>query len=58
MKTVDDFIRELQSISENKRKLPIVIVRPNGSSVYPKIKMRAKAWMTPQQEIEMMVITW
>lgn len=60
MKTVDDFIKELQSISEDKRKLPVVIVCPNGLSVYPSIKMRIKegTWMTPQQEVEAMVITW
>ena len=60
MKTVNDLIRELQSISEEKRKLPVVIVCPNGLSVYPSIKMRIKdgTWMTPQQEVEAMVITW
>lgn len=60
MKTVNDLIRELQSISEEKRKLPVVIVCPNGLSVYPNIKMRIKdgTWMTPQQEVEAMVITW
>ena len=60
MKTVNDLIRELQSIGEDKRKLPVVIVSPNGVSVYPSIKMRIKdgTWLTPQQEVEAMVITW
>lgn len=60
MKTVNDLIKELESISEEKRKLPVVIVCPNGLSVSPSIKMRIKegTWMTPQQEVEAMVITW
>jgi hypothetical protein len=60
MKTVDDFIKELQLISEDKRKLPILIVCPNGLSVEPSIKMRVKAGtiFTSQVEAEAMVITW
>ena len=58
--TVDDFIRELQSISENKRKLPILIECPNGLMVSPNVKMRIKegTMFTPEQEVESMVITW
>ena len=58
MKTVDDFIKELQSISEDKRKLPVFIVCPNGLSVSPTVKMRVKDIFSPKQEVEAMVITW
>jgi len=43
MKTTDDFIKELQCISEDKRKLPLIIVSPNGLEVSPKIKMGAES---------------
>jgi len=39
MKTIDDFIKELQRISEEKRKLPLVIQCPNGELTSPSIKM-------------------
>jgi len=58
-KTIDDFIKELQMISEDKRKLPLVIDCPNGLEVHPKIKMR---WDDPMTMLEKgpdkMVITW
>jgi hypothetical protein len=58
-KTIDDFIKVLQSISEDKRKLPLVIDCPNGLEVDPKIKMR---WDDPMQimnkQPDKMVITW
>jgi hypothetical protein len=38
-KTIDDFIKELQRISEDKRKLPLVIQCPNGELTSPSIKM-------------------
>ena len=57
--TIDNFIKELQAISEEKRKLPLVIECPNGLEVYPSIKMR---WddqfdmlKTPPNK---MIITW
>lgn len=58
--TIDDFIKELQSISEDKRKLPLVIDCQNGMEVYPAIKMR---WNEPGDAIsgkipDKMVITW
>ncbi len=58
-RTIDSFIKELQSISEDKRKLPLVIDCPNGLEVYPSIKMR---WNEPtdifQKAPDKMVITW
>lgn len=38
--TIDEFIKKLQSISEDKRKLPLVIDCPNGLESSPEIKMR------------------
>ncbi len=39
-KTINDFIKELQSISADKRELPLIIQCPNGLEVYPSIKMK------------------
>jgi len=59
MKTIDDFIKELQRISENKRKLPLVIQCPNGELTSPSIKM---VWDNPmemmEKEPDKMIITW
>ena len=59
MKTIDDFIKELQSISEDKRKLPLVVQCPNGELTYPKIKM---LWDNPMEMMEkkdhIMFIDW
>ncbi len=59
-KTIDDFIKELQSISPNKRKLPLVIRCPNDLLVYPSIKMIFKddIMFTKDAEVEKMIITW
>jgi hypothetical protein len=37
--TIDEFIVELQSISEEKRQLPLIIYAPNGTECQPSIKM-------------------
>jgi len=59
MKTTNDFIKELQSISESKRNLPLVIYCPNGLEVYPVIKM---GWENPMnmftEKPNKMVITY
>jgi hypothetical protein len=59
MKTIDDFIKELQRISEEKRKLPLVIQCPNGELTSPSIKMM---WDEPLMVFEKgpdkMIITW
>ena len=44
IKTVNQFIEELQQISEDKRKLPMVIERPDGELTSPSLKM---VWNTP-----------
>ena len=58
MKTIDDFIKELQSISENKRKLPLVIQCPNRELTSPSIKMM---WDEPlmmfEKEPDKMIIS-
>jgi hypothetical protein len=59
MKTIDDFIKELQRISEEKRKLPLVVQCPNGELTSPSIKMM---WDEPlmmfEKEPDKMIITW
>ena len=60
MKTINDFIKELQAISPDKRELPLVIDCPNGLETYPSIKMR---WddqinMLSGKPVDKMVITW
>lgn len=49
MKTIDDFIKELQRISEDKRKLPLVVQCPNGELTEPTIKM---VWDDPMTMLE------
>jgi hypothetical protein len=61
MKTIDDFIKELQRISEDKRKLPLVIQCPNGELTSPSIKMM---WDNPFETLTLekgpdkMIIDW
>jgi hypothetical protein len=59
MKTIDDFIKELQRISEDKRKLPLVVQCPNGELTSPSIKMM---WDEPLEMLEKnpdkMFISW
>ena len=59
MKTIDDFIKELQRISENKRKLPLVIQCPNGELTSPSIKMmQDEPLMMFEKEPDKMFISW
>jgi hypothetical protein len=59
MKTIDDFIKELQRISENKRKLPLVIQCPNGELTSPSIKMMwDEQLMMFEKEPDKMIISW
>jgi hypothetical protein len=46
--TVNDFIKQLQQISPNKKTLPIVIAAPNGQCVTPQIKMYLSNLDTPK----------
>lgn len=60
MKDINAFIKELKSISSDKRKLPLVVDCPNGLEVFPSIKMRFKEGETiiDNNGPEKMVITW
>lgn len=55
-KTINDFIKELQRISPDKRELPLVVYCPNGEETYPSIKMILKDGMG--SEVIKMTITW
>ena len=59
MKTIDDFIKDLQLISEDKRKLPLVIQCLNGELTSPSIKMMWDDQLTVfTQGPDKMIITW
>lgn len=60
MKTINDFIQELQQVSEDKRKLPLIINCPNGLEVEPTIKMKFENHGSPMlgDKLESMVISW
>lgn len=60
MKTINDFIKELESISTDKRELPLIIQCPNGLEVYPSIKMKFENYGSPLlgDKLEAMIITW
>ena len=58
IKTVNQFIEELQQISEDKKKLPMVIERPDGELTSPSLKM---VWNTPiivEQIPDKILISW
>lgn len=59
-KTLDDFILKALSISEDKRKLPLKILSPNGTEVYPSIKMKFENFGSSLlgDKLEAMHITW
>jgi len=58
--TINKFIRELQSISEDKRELPLSIKMPNGMDGTPVIKMQFENYGSPLlgDKLEQMVITY
>jgi hypothetical protein len=58
--TVNEFIKKLERISEDKKELPILIVCPNGLEVEPKLKMKFENYGSPLfgDKIEAMVISW
>jgi hypothetical protein len=60
MKTINDFIKQLQAVSSDKRELPLVITAPNGTQCYPEIKMQVMegTMFTEGVKVEKMVITW
>ena len=58
--TINKFIKKLQKISKEKRKLPLVITCPNGLQIEPNIKMQFENFGSPLlgDKLEKMVITW
>lgn len=58
--TIDNFIKELQSISADKRKMPLIIQCPNGLEVKPKIKMKFENYGSPLlgDKLVAMMIDW
>jgi hypothetical protein len=60
MKTINDFIKELQQVSEDKKELPLIIYCPNGLEVEPTIKMKFENHGSSilGDKLEAMVITW
>ena len=59
-KNLNDFILEALQISEDKRKMPLLIQCPNGLEVYPSIKMKFENFGSPilGDKLESMHITW
>lgn len=59
MKTIDDFIKELSLVSEEKRKLPLVVQCPNGELTSPSIKMMwDDSFKMLEQGPDKMIISW
>ena len=60
MKTINDFIKELECISKDKRELPLKIICPNGLEVEPTIKMKFENYGSPLlgDKLESMLVTW
>lgn len=58
-RNVNDFILALLRLSEDKRKLPIKIQYPDGTEVYPSIKMKFENYGSSilGQELEAIHIT-
>jgi len=58
--TINSFIKELKSVSKEKRKLPLVVVAPNGSKCSPSIKMGFDGLGSPLlgDNLVEMVISW
>ena len=54
-KNLNDFILDALAISENKRKLPLKTICPNGLEVYPSIRMGIPMFGEPVKD---MYITW
>jgi hypothetical protein len=58
MKTIDDLINELQQLKPSLRKLPVVIVAPNGLTFEPKAKVLLQRNESMFDEPKQMVITY
>lgn len=59
MLTVNNFIKELQNLSEETKKLPLVITSPNGLQFEPKIKLQTENGLPlAGDKPDSIVITW
>jgi len=58
MKTVNDLINELQQLKPSLRKLPVVIVAPNGLTLEPKAKVLLQEDETTLNEPKQVFITY
>jgi hypothetical protein len=59
MKTVEDLIQELQLLSEEKRKLPIVIEASNKQLLSPTIKLYWDNFLETFEKLpDKVVISW
>lgn len=58
--TLNDFIIEALQISNDKKRLPLIIQCPNGLEVYPSIKMKFENYGSPilGDKLEAMSISW
>jgi hypothetical protein len=58
-KNLNDFILKAILVSEDKRKLPLLISAPNSQETFPSIKMKYGGNGNPfLNEIEALIITW
>jgi hypothetical protein len=60
-KSLDDFILDaLMMVSERERRLPFIILCPNGLEVYPSLKRKFENDGIPtfNAKLEAMVVTW
>jgi hypothetical protein len=57
--TLNDFIFDSCLISSDKRKLPLMMLAPNGTEFYPEIKMKFENFGSPMlgDKLEKMMIT-
>ena len=58
IKTVNQFIKELQLISEDRRRLPMVIERPDGELTSPNIKMMWNIPLMVEETPDKILISW
>lgn len=57
---LNDFILEALKVSEDKRELPFIIQSPNGTEVFPSVKMKFENFGSPLlgDKLEAMIVTW
>lgn len=58
MKTINDLIEELQSLEPSLKKLPVVVIAPNGMEFEPVAKIHLDKNQTIFDKHKKMVITF